>query len=165
MRAFYLLILVVVISCENKQSINYSGDLKIGVEQSDSLSQKEVKSYTLDSDSGTYIYGYVNQITVDVIVELKNDQQETVDSFNGPAKGSENFSFEINKSGTYALEIKPFEEESGSYKVIFLLDVDPIAKDPEKRVDQLMTFYSDDNPGGSIGVLKDGNLIFSKSLR
>ena len=162
MRAFYLLILVVVISCENKQSVNYSGDLKIGVEQSDSLSQKEVKSYTLKLDSGTYLYGYVNQISVDVIVELKDDQKENVASFNGSATGLENFSFEIDKSGTYTLEIKAFEEQSGSYKVI-LMDVEPIASDPEKRVDQLMTFYSDDNPGASIGVLKNGKLIFSKA--
>lgn len=162
MRAFYLLILIVVISCENKQSVNYSGDLKIGVEQSDSLSQKEVKSYTLKLDSGTYLYGYVNQISVDVIVELKDDQKEKVASFDGPATGLENFSFEIDKSGTYTLDVKASEEQSGSYKII-LMDVEPIASNPEKRVDQLMTFYSDDNPGASIGVLKNGELIFSKA--
>ena len=151
-----------IISCENKQSINYSGDLEIGVEQFDSISRNEVKSYAMELDSGTYLYGYVNQMTVDVVVELKNDQKETVGSFDGPAKGPENFSFEIETRGTYTLEVKAFEEEQGTYKVL-LMNVEPIAVDPGKRVDQLMRFYSDDNPGVSIGALKDGELVFSKA--
>ena len=162
MRFLYILIIAVFISCENKQLIIYSGDLKVGVEQSDSLAPEQVKSYQLELDSGTYLYGYVNQLSVDVIVELKNENKESVASFDGPAKGPENFSFEIDQSGIYTLEIKPFEEESGTYSVI-LLGVEAIASEPEKRVDQLMSFYSGNNPGVSVGVVKDGELIFLKS--
>ena len=101
-------------------------------------------------------------MTVDVVVTLKNEAGEEVDSFDGPGSGPENFKFEIEKSGTYTLEVTPFEDGAGNYNIM-LGGVEPIATDPGKKVDQLMTFFSDKNPGVVVGVYKEGELIFSKA--
>ena len=41
--------------------------------------------------------------------------------------------------------------------------MEPIATDPEKRVDQLVSFYSGDAPGAVVGVIKNGEMVFSKA--
>jgi CubicO group peptidase (beta-lactamase class C family) len=158
----YALLLTLFISCQQNPKMSISGDLEIEVEQSGSLLQKTSKSYEIQLDSSTYILGSVNQKTVDVIVKLIDDANKEVASFDGPARGLEYFSFNIKKTGTYRLEVEPFEEQSGDYSII-IDKVEPIATDPSKRVDQLLSFYSNDQPGAVIGVVKDGEMVFSKA--
>ena len=157
-----LLISFLLFSCSPQPTVNFSGDLEIGTEQSGSLEQDGLQSYALQLDSSTFLYGYVDQVSVDVIVELKDEEGEVIQSFDGPAKGPEHFSFEIDKTGAYTLDVKPFEEGSGDYTVL-IQGADPIATDPAKRVDQLLTAYSDDAPGAVIGVMQDGQMTFSKA--
>jgi len=142
--------------------MNNSSDLEIGIEQFGSLLQKTSKSYEIQLDSNAFVLGSVNQKTVDVIVKLVDDANKEVASFDGPARGLEYFSFNINKTGTYRLEVEPFEEQSGDYSII-IDKVEPIATDPSKRVDQLLSFYSNDQPGAVIGVIEDGEMVFSKA--
>ena len=68
----------------------------------------------------------------------------------------------LKRTGKYTLDVKPFKEESGKYTIL-IKNVEPIANDPGKRVDQLMSFYSGDAPGACIGVMQNGKMIFSKS--
>ncbi len=154
--------IIAIVSCSPTPGVNFSGDLELGVEKPGTLEKEEVKSYVLNLDSGTYLYGYVDQKTVDVVVELKDPDGELVRSYDGPAKGPENFSFEIERSGEYKLEVKPFEEGSGDYGVL-IKSAEPIATDQEKRVDQIMSFYSGDAPGAVVGVMQEGQMIFTKA--
>ena len=62
--------LAIAFACTQTPQLNFSGDLKIGEAQTGTLSQKEPKAYQLQLDSGSFIYGYANQITVDVEVKL-----------------------------------------------------------------------------------------------
>tara|TARA_R110001632_G_scaffold10505_8_gene38843 strand:- start:7890 stop:9872 length:1983 start_codon:yes stop_codon:yes gene_type:complete len=158
----YALLFTFLISCQQNPKMNFSGDLEIGVEQSGSLLQKISKPYEIQLDSNSFILGSVNQKTVDVIVKLVDDENKEVGSFDGPARGLEYFSFNIKKSGTYRLEVEPFEEQSGDYSII-IDKVESIATDRSKRVDQLFSFYSNDQPGAVIGVVEDGEMIFSKA--
>lgn len=157
-----ILLLTLFISCQQNPKMNVSGDLEIGVEQSGSLLQKTSKSYEIQLDSNAFVLGSVNQKTVDVIVKLVDDANKEVASFDGPARGREYFSFNIKKTGTYRLEVEPFEEQSGDYSII-IDKVEPIATDPSNRVDQLLSFYSNDQPGAVIGVIENGEMIFSKA--
>ena len=157
-----ILLLTLFISCQQNPKMNISGDLEIGVEQSGSLLQKTSKSYEIQLDSNAFVLGSVNQKTVDVIVKLVDDANKEVASFDGPARGLEYFSFNIKKTGTYRLEVEPFEEQSGDYSII-IDKVEPIATDPSNRVDQLLSFYSNDQPGAVIGVIEDGEMVFSKA--
>ncbi len=162
MRVICLLILLSAIACTPNSDVTISGDLQPGVMEEGTLEQEEVKAYQLTLDSNTFIYGYVDQISVDVVVELKDAEGKLVQSFDQPAQGPEQFSFVIEQTGDYTLEVTPFEEESGEYTIL-IKDIEPLAKDPEKRVDQLMAFFSGDNPGASIGVVQDGKLTFAKA--
>lgn len=157
-----ILLLTVFISCQQNPKMNVSGDLEIGVEQFGSLLQKTSKSYEIQLDSNAFVLGSVNQKTVDVIVKLVDDANKEVASFDGPARGLEFFSFNIKKTGTYRLEVEPFEEQSGDYSII-IDKVEPIATDPSNRVDQLLSFYSNDQPGAVIGVIENGEMVFSKA--
>ncbi len=153
---------LVIISCKQEPKANISGDLEIGIEQSGTLKQKVAKSYQIQLDSNSFMSGAVNQKTVDVVVKLFNEKDEEIDVFDGPARGLELFSFTINKTGNYRLEIEPFEEESGDYSIL-IEAVEPAATDPSKRVDQLLKFYSKDAPGAVIGVIDNGKMVFSKA--
>ncbi len=157
-----ILLITLLISCQQNPKMIISGDLEIGIEQSGSLLQKTPKSYEIQLDSNAFIMGSVNQKTVDVVVKLYNEDNEEIENFDNPARGPELFSFSIHKTGNYRLEIEPFKEESGDYSII-IDKVEPIASDPVKRVDQLLSFYSDNEPGAVIGVIKNGEMIFSKA--
>lgn len=157
-----VLLLGVFISCQQNPKVSVSGDLEIGIEESGTLLQKTPKSYKIQLDSSSFVLGYVNQKTVDVVVKLYNDTNKEIAVFDGPGRGLEHFSFNINKTGTYRLEVEPFKEEFGDFSI--LIDkVETIATDPEKRVDQLLSFFSNEEPGAVIGVIKDGEMIFSKA--
>ncbi len=160
MKIFPFLVLILSVACSDKP--NFSGDLVLGKEVIDSLKQQEVKSYSLELDSGYMLSGYVDQITVDVIVELRDEADAVVMSFDEPARGPENFNFEINKTGAYTLNILPFQEEKGKYAVLIQKWAQQ-ANTPPGKVDQLMSNVSGEVPGAVVGVMKGGELIFSKA--
>jgi len=157
-----LFLILFLISCNQDPTVNLSGDLEIGIEQTGHLDKKVAKSYQIVLDSNSFITGYVNQKTVDVVVKLFNDKDEEVENFDSPARGHENFSFNIKESGNYRLDVEPFKEETGDYSIL-IKSVEPIATDPSKRVDQLLSFYSNDAPGAVIGVIDNGEMVFSKA--
>ena len=158
----YTLILCISFSCQQSPKMSISGDLEVGKEQLGTLLQKTPMSYKIQLDSNAFVLGNVNQKTVDVVVKLFNETGEEIASFDNPARGLEHFSFSINKTGTYRLDVEPFEEESGDYSII-IDKVEPIAMDSDKRVDQLLSFYSNNEPGAVIGIIADGEMIFSKA--
>ena len=130
---------------------------------SDSLQTGDVHRYQLDVSTDQFVFGRVEQNTVDVVVKIVGPDQEVVDTFDGPARGPEIFRFETEVAGRYVVEVTPFEEEEGRYDVM-IEQVEPIATTPEKRVDQLlMALNRDDTPGAVIGIVKEGELVFSKA--
>ena len=129
----------------------------------DSLAPKTPHVYTLSLKPDMFIHGRVDQITVDVVVAIKDPQGEEIKSIDGPGRGPEFFQFDSKEAGEYQIEVKPFEEESGQY-AIELQFMEPIAEDPEKRVDQLMAaFTSKDIPGAAIAVFRKGRVKFAKA--
>jgi len=162
MRIIGLLFLISFIACNQESSIRFSGDLEVGVQQSDSLGSHDAKSYLIQVDSGSFVSGYVDQVGVDAVIELQDAQSEVMESFDVSAVGPEYFSFVINKSGAYTLEVTPYKEDEGEYAII-IEKAEPIASDPGKRVDQFMSIFSGNVPGACVGVVQDGKMIFSKS--
>jgi len=156
-----IILISLFIACNQNDQKNYSGDLEIGIAVEDSLNLKEPKPYSMELDSNSFIFGIVDQISVDVVVSLYDPDDELIESFDGPAKGSEFFSFEIKETGSYRLEVAPFKEKTGVYS-IKLEKIEPIASDPGKRVDQIMYFYSGDVPGAVVGVIRNGKLDFTR---
>jgi len=130
---------------------------------SDSLSSDDVHTYLAELDSARFVRGWVEQQTVDVVITLYSPSGERMYSFDIPARGKERFQFETDEAGQYKLEVSPFEAEEGRYS-IYLASPEPIAEDPEGKVDQLMASYTGtDVPGAAVMVMKDGEIIFHKT--
>ncbi len=140
-----------------------SGPLQLNIAQSDSLSPKTPHAYTLDLQADQFVFGQVNQISVDVMVTVQGPDGETLFTFDNPARGPEPFYFTTTASGSYTIEVKPFQAESGQYS-IELKRQEPIATVPGKRVDQLMLAHvSKESPGAVIAVIEKGEVAFAKA--
>lgn len=128
----------------------------------DSLSTGGSHSYSLRLSEDQFVFGQVLQETVDVVINLYDPEGEKVTSFDGPARGPENFSFETQIPGMHRIEVIPFKEEKGTY-IFSLRKVEPLATAPTGRVDQLMSAYTGkDVPGAAVLVMENGEIIFSE---
>jgi len=130
---------------------------------SDSLSSDDVHIYLAELDSAQFVRGWVEQHSVDVVITLYGPSGERMYAFDTPARGKERFQFETSEPGKYKLEVTPFEAEEGRYS-IYLVSPEPIAEDPEGKVDQLMASNTGtDVPGAAVMVMKDGEMILHKT--
>jgi CubicO group peptidase (beta-lactamase class C family) len=137
--------------------------LRIGEARSGTLTADARHTYTVELGDSLYVFGHVNQITVDVEVTILGPDGEEVAQFDGPARGPENFTFTSDAAGTYVVAVTPFEEQEGDYEIL-LQKAEPIATDPSDRIDQLMTPYSGDHtPGAVVGVLDNGEIVFERA--
>ncbi|HEX9728268.1 MAG TPA: serine hydrolase domain-containing protein [Gemmatimonadales bacterium] len=117
-------------------------------------------TYEIRLGADRFVYGEANQQTVDVIVTVLGPDGEQVGRWDGPARGPEPFQFDAEAAGVYRIEITAFENASGRYALV-LKRIEPIATAPEARADQLMVAYSSSaNPGGVIGVVRNGTVVF-----
>lgn len=133
-----------------------------GDEIAGELSTGSSHIYQLELDEAQYVFGKVDQQTVDVVVTIKNPEGKVAAEFDGPARGGETFQFISKAAGAYTIEVTPFEESEGDY-IIRLLKVEPEAQDPEGKVDQLMSEYSGDGPGAAVMVLQNGDVLLHHS--
>lgn len=140
-----------------------SKPISVGEEIEGSLQTGSAHSYTIELNAESYLYGIVNQKTVDVVVTIYNPGDEKAATFDSPARGRESFQLNTKAAGTYRIEVTPFEEEEGEYS-IKIIKVESIAKDPAGKVDQWMTQYSgEDVPGAAAMVILNGEVVFQKS--
>ena len=161
--ALIFVVALFLAACNLTDSVEFSGDLAVGTVVEGTLETETPDTFYFDFGANTYIYGVCMQLTVDVQVLLYNSAGTPLGKFDGRASGPENFMFEISEAGKYMLEIASLEKKTGDY-TLELKIVEALATDPAKRVDQLMIAYSgEDVPGGVVGVIRDGELIFSKA--
>ena len=135
--------------------------LTIGEAVTRDLGSDDAHAYTLDLDAGQFVYGDVDQQTVDVVVTVYGPDDAVVQVFDNPARGPEPFQFKTVVAGSYRVEVTPFQEQEGRY-VMQLRLAEPVATTPEGQVDQRMVLYGEDTPGGVVAVVKDGEIIFAK---
>lgn len=150
-------------ACTTTTSVEFSGDLKLGEPVAGTLELETPDTFFLDLGADTYLYGVCNQLTVDVVVSLYDSAGTSLGSIDGPGTGLEVFTFETSDAGRYMLEVAPFEKKVGDY-TLELKMVEPVAKNMAGRADQLFYPYmGEETPGGVVGVIKDGELVFSKA--
>ena len=150
-------------ACNLSDSNEFSGDLELGEVVEGMLELESPDTFNFEFDANTFIYGVCNQLTVDVVVSLYDSAGTSLGMFDGPGVGPETFSFTISDAGKYVLEVAPFEEKTGSY-TLELKVVEAIGTEPEKRADQLFYAYNEEGvPGGVIGVIQYGEVVFSKA--
>ncbi len=162
----YLLVLLALLLSSSSlfsQTANKSSiALRMNTPLDGELSKKGVKSYKITTKEGNFVYGFVDQLTVDVVVTIFDPAGKKIATFDGPGSGPEHFSFETKVKGAFVIEVSPFKEKEGRYSIV-LKRAEPVAKEAEKRVDQLMAAYDNaETPGGVVGVIKNGEVQFAK---
>jgi CubicO group peptidase (beta-lactamase class C family) len=134
-----------------------------GVAVADSVASEQVDTFTVALEAGRFVLGEVDQQTVDVVLAVYGPDDARLVRVDFSARGPETFQFDAETPGRYRIEVSPFEEQSGRYSIV-LRRAEPIAGDPAARVDQVMASYDNGRtPGGVIGVVRDGELIFSRA--
>lgn len=118
-----------------------------------------VYSLTLPKDQ--FVRGEAIQLGVDLIVTIIDPEGEVIDSFDGPATGSENFHFESKMAGQYLVKTSPFKQNEGKYSLKITYS-EPLATTAEGKVDQLMAIYNEDTPGGVVAIVRRGKIEYSK---
>lgn len=128
------------------------------------LAQGDTARYTFQVGAEYFVFGEVNQISLDVAVRVLGGDGAALARFDGPGRGAERFSGNLDDAGVYTIEVfAADEEEVGDYEIT-LHRVESVATDPKKLADQLMArLDGPDHPGGAIRVWRDGRTLFSKS--
>lgn len=166
MKTFAVSILLVLVACitSNKNKALISGDLKPGIAVFGKLSVEKPKVYNIALDSNSFVYGVVNQISVDVVVTIKDSSDNVIAVYDGPGKGVENFIFDVSEKGDYKIEVAPFEKDTGEYSIELKI-VEPVASSPEKRIDQLCCNYSENTgPGAAVAVVRNGEIQYKNGF-
>lgn len=138
--------------------------LRTGRVVSGSLASGETDVYTFEARSDAYVRGLVNQVSVDVVVRVVDPAGKEVRTWDGPAAGPEHFQFETESAGRFRIEVSPFEENEGAYSIV-LNRLEPVATDPKRRADQLLSLYDrTDGPGVAVNVFRGGRSIYKKAF-
>lgn len=135
--------------------------LAVGRVIADSLAPGSVHAFTLDLGADRFVFGAVEQLSVDVAVTILDPARERVARFDSPARGPEPFQFVSESAGTYRIEVRPVDEGTGRYAVTLERE-EPRATTPEGRVDQIMAPYTGARPGGVVAVVRNGALAFAR---
>jgi len=136
--------------------------LKQGEEINRSLTTGETHLYTLELNKGIFVFGHVDQKTVDVVLKITDPNGELVGEFDSPARGRETFRFTTEMEGAFVIQITPFEEGEGDYSILVPV-IEPVAQTPEGKVDQMMAEYSGEVPGAAVMVTQDDKVLFQRS--
>ena len=142
-------------------------DLKVGVATPKvTLKVHAADTFKLNLKNGALVYGYADQLTADMVVEIYGPDKKKMAHFDGPARGPELFDFATTATGIYKIVVTPFQEQIGDYTLL-LKGAEELAITPEGRVDQMMHMALGDSartPGAAIAVQQDGKLIYSKGF-
>lgn len=148
----------------NDMLITEESDLTIGKPTLKStLKQHVADTFRINLKGGTFVYGFADQLSVDVVVEIYDPSKKKIASFDAPARGHEPYKFISNSPGIHRIVVAPFKENTGTYTLV-LKGAEAVASDPEGRVGQIMaaTVGEGITPGVSIAVQKGGKLIYSQ---
>lgn len=144
-------------------SAQESRPIRAGEPVAATLASDSRHAYTIELDDSTFVLGLVDQISVDAVVTVTAPEGDTETRVDVSSRGPDWFQFDAETGGTYTIVVTPFEEAEGDYEVR-LLRVEPVATDPEDRVDQLMAAFSgDDTPGVVVGVVDRGEVVFQRA--
>lgn len=128
-----------------------------------SLQAEATHAYTLELSAERFVYGIVDQRGVDVAVTVTGPDGGPVGRFDVPNRGPEPFHFTSEAAGVYRVEVATEDSAGEGQYMIAIKRLEPVAKTPAERVDQLMASYDNSrSPGAVIGVARDGKLIFAE---
>jgi CubicO group peptidase (beta-lactamase class C family) len=127
------------------------------------LSSGDTARYTIEVGANSFVFGEVNQISVDVAIRLLGSDGNQLARTDAIGRGGERFAGDVDDAGVYTLEVIPVGDETGDYEIT-LHRLEPLATDPKRLADQIMArFDGEDSPGAAVQVWRDGRVLFSKA--
>lgn len=129
------------------------------------LTAGESRSYQIDVEAETFVAGRVDQIGVEADITIFRPDGEQAGRFTSVlGKGAPmTFRFTSEEAGPYRIEVAPRSEEGEGEFRIRLDRVEPAATTPAGKVDQAMSMFYDDTPGGVVAVIRGGELDFVRA--
>lgn len=145
------------------QAVAAQTPLSLGESVEGALVHGDEDRYSIDLAADQFVAGWADQISVDVVISVFGPEGELVEQVDVSGRGVESFQFEVEDAGTYGIAIEPFEDEEGDYALV-IDRIERVATEPAEIVDQLMaSFNRNTSPGVVVGVVRDGELAFSKA--
>ena len=156
---FFLILGFIMQTSAHAQSVLTKGEVING-----HLNIGDVAEYQIDLSAGQFVYGEVEQLSVDTKVTVLDPRGQVTENFNTSARGADPIQLETAVSGRYIFRVASADDQSGSYS-ISLQRIEDVARIPEQRLDQLLTaFEGDDEPGAVVAVIRNGKVIHSHSV-
>ena len=139
--------------------------LEVGSSLERDIAASEKHIYIIDLDKSKFVYGELDQIGVDVVINVFNPDGERIGNFDVFFfERQEKFHLETTDAGTYHIEVSLARGNSGNY-VIEIKKIEPIGNTPVERMDHfLKAYYKDDEPGGVVAVIREGEIIYARAF-
>lgn len=137
-------------------------ELRQGRTVQGTLSEGDTARYAIEVGADHFLFGEVEQRSVDVSVRLLGPDGAMVLRTDGLGRGGERFDRELEEPGTYTLQVVAEDDQAGDYAVT-IHRLEPVAEDPERLADQLMARWDGPVPGAAVRVWRDGRTLFSKA--
>lgn len=139
------------------------GELREGRAVTGSLGAGDTLRYTMEVGDDYFVFGELDQISVDARLRLLDADGTALGSFNGPVSGIARFSRQFASGGTHTIEVTAVDDAEGDFRLV-LHRLEPLETNPRRLVDQLMSPYDGpDSPGAAVQVWRDGRTLFSKA--
>ena len=130
-----------------------------------SANQKHI--YLLNVGAKQFVCGEVSQKNINIAV-LMIDPEGNQIGRSDMLMGQKGFYLETTSGGLYRIEIIPLRFTNsvtgpGEY-TIEIKCAETLGNSPDKQIDQIIdALYSDEGPGGSVAVVRDGRIIYSRA--
>jgi len=136
--------------------------LEVGQTRSVSLAQGDTALFSFSTGEDFFVYGHVDQRSVDVQVEVLNTEGEVVAGSIPASDGRESFGGPLRPAGDWVLRVSAVNYIGEGDFDITLEMLEPRSDDPERLVEQLLFPFSyEDGPGGAVRVWRDGRTVHS----
>jgi len=127
------------------------------------LAEGDTAVYTVVAGEDFFVFGEVDQLSVDVVVRILDPEGNQRGRVDGPARGVERFAGETSGAGVHTIQVIPVEGESGDY-TITLRRLEAVETDGKKLAEQFMSRYDgEESPGAAIQVWRNGRTVYSGS--
>ncbi|NNM32988.1 MAG: hypothetical protein HKO53_07960, partial [Gemmatimonadetes bacterium] len=127
-----------------------------------SLADGDTVRYTLELPDDGFLFGEVNQVSVDVDIRLLGPDGSQLRRFGGLGRGGERFFSRLDEGGAHTIEVIQAGDGAGAFEIT-IHRAERLETDPKRLTDQLLSpFDGEDSPGAAVQVWRDGRTLYSK---
>lgn len=127
----------------------------------------ERDAYAFTASTDWFVTGWVDQRSVDVEIVIAGPDGKELAKFDGPARGRESFTLTTTADGVHTVSVHAAgnaDPKTGAY-AITLQRAEPVATDPKKRTDQLLSPWNrTDAPGAAVHVFQGGRTLYATAV-